>query len=136
MRLMLPMVCVADEIRQVKEMLCRLDPDYAGLMLLGIMIETPAAALDAAALAAESAFFSIGTNDLTQYIMAADRGNSALSGLYDPYSPAVQRAVGLTVEAAHAAGIPVGICGELASDQRATGLLLSAGLDALSLSHL
>lgn len=136
LRLMLPMVCVVDEIRQVKELLLGLDPDYTGLVQVGIMIETPAAALDAGALAAESAFFSIGTNDLTQYIMAADRGNSALAGLYDPYSPAVQRALALTVEAAHAAGIPVGICGELASDQRAAGLLLSLGLDALSLSRL
>ena len=136
MRLMLPMVCLAEEIRQVKEMLEDIDPDYTFLVRVGIMVETPSAALDAAALAVESAFFSIGTNDLTQYVMAADRGNSAVARQYDPYAPAVLKAVGLAVEAAHATGIPAGICGELASDPRATEILLSLGLDSLSLSHL
>ena len=100
------------------------------------MVETPAAALEAASLAAESAFFSIGTNDLTQYVMAADRGNPAVSGQYDPYAPAVLKAIALAVEAAHAYGIPAGICGELASDPKATDILLSMGLDSLSLSRL
>ena len=136
MRLLLPMVCLVDEIRQVKELLRAIDPDYASLVQVGIMVETPAAALDAAAMAAEAAFFSIGTNDLTQYVMAADRCNPGLARLYDPFSPAVRRAVELTVEAAHAAGIPVGMCGEMASDPRATDLLLAAGLDALSLSQI
>ncbi len=143
-RVMIPMVCTAEEIRRVREMLdVILRPALSlpkgaseGSVPLGIMVETPAAVLDAAALAAECDFFSIGTNDLTQYIMAADRGNSAVSGLYDPMSPAVRRAVELTVSAAHAAGIPAGICGELASDPRATDFLLSAGLDSLSLSRL
>ena len=151
-RVMIPMVCTADEIRSVKEILRRLwllrmtegVPGANDVILsasegsvpLGIMVETPAAVLDAAALAAECDFFSIGTNDLTQYIMAADRGNSAVSSLYDPMSPSVRRAVELTVSAAHAAGIPAGICGELASDPRATDFLLSAGLDSLSLSRL
>ena len=103
---------------------------------LGIMVETPASVLDASALAAECGFFSVGTNDLTQYVMAADRGNAAVADLYDPLSPAVRRAVELTVAAAHAAGIPAGICGELASDPRATDFLLAAGLDSFSLSHL
>ncbi|MBR5905694.1 MAG: phosphoenolpyruvate--protein phosphotransferase [Bacteroidales bacterium] len=128
-RVMIPMVCTVEEIRRVREMLNQ-------PLELGIMVETPAAVLDAASLAAECDFFSIGTNDLTQYVMAADRGNSAVAGLYDPMSPAVRRAVELAVSAAHASGIPVGICGELASDPRATDFLLSAGLDSLSLSRL
>ncbi|MCR5325243.1 MAG: phosphoenolpyruvate--protein phosphotransferase [Bacteroidales bacterium] len=136
LRLMLPMVCLAEEIRQVKEMLEDIDPDYTFLVRVGIMVETPSAALDAAALAVESAFFSIGTNDLTQYVMAADRGNPAVSGQYDPYAPAVLKAIALAVEAAHAYGIPAGICGELASDPKATDILLSMGLDSLSLSRL
>ncbi len=158
LKVMIPMVCTVEEIRRVREMLdvvlrtsLSLPKGHGeGSIPLGIMIETPAAVLDAAALAAECDFFSIGTNDLTQYIMAADRGNAAVAGLYDALSPAVRRAIELTVAAAHSArhhsvilsdgeesaGIPVGICGELASDPRATDFLLSAGLDSLSLSRL
>ena len=143
LRLMLPMVCKADEIRAVKDLLVELDPDYGSLLTLGIMIETPAAVLDAPALAAECNFFSIGTNDLTQYVMAADRGNPAVASLYDAMSPAMLKAMEMTVDAAHSAvrpdtpeGIPVGICGELASDPRATDWLLAAGLDSLSLSKI
>ena len=136
MRLMLPMVCLPDEIRKVKDSLRELASDYEGLVSVGIMIETPAAVLDARALAAESAFFSIGSNDLTQYIMAADRGNAGVSYLYDSFSPAVRHALDLTVRAAHEAGIPVGICGEMASDPGATDYLLDLGLDSLSVSHL
>ena len=133
LRLMIPMVCSADEIRAVRAML---PPLPAGTLQLGIMIETPAAVLNAAALASECDFFSIGTNDLTQYIMAADRGNPAVAYVYDPLSPAVQAAMAMTVKAAHAAGIPVGICGELASDPDACRPLLDLGLDSLSLSRL
>ena len=139
LKVMIPMVCTVEEIRRVRQ----IRDGILKTVPLGIMIETPAAVLDAAALAAECDFFSIGTNDLTQYVMAADRGNSAVAGLYDALSPAVRRAIGLTVAAAHAAirpghpaGISVGICGELASDPRATDFLLSAGLDSLSLSRL
>lgn len=134
-RVMIPMVCVPEEIGSVREMLRGIAGDSMPVSL-GIMIETPAAVFNAAELAAGCDFFSIGTNDLTQYVMAADRGNAALSELYDQFSPAVRRAVALTVEAAHAAGIPVGICGELASDPAATGWLIEAGLDSLSLSRL
>ena len=136
LRLMLPMVCTLEELRAVKDALRELAADYEELLQVGIMIETPAAALDAAALATESAFFSIGSNDLTQYVMAADRGNHYVSHLYDPYSPAVRRAVEFSVKAAHEAGIPVGICGEIASDPRATDYLLGLGLDSLSVSRL
>ena len=136
LRLMLPMVCRADEIRQVKDILCSLDPDYGNLLSLGIMIETPAAVLDVEYLAAESAFFSVGTNDLTQYVMAADRGNGSVAYLYDPMASPVLKALDITVKAAHSAGIPVGICGELASDVRAVPVLLDLGFDSLSLSRL
>ncbi len=139
-RIMIPMVSTVDEVRKVKEMFLVILSEAKDLPL-GIMIETPAAVLDAEALAAECDFFSLGTNDLTQYIMAADRGNSAVGDLYDPMSPAVRRAIEMTVSAAHSSprrtsGIPVGICGELASDPRATAFLLAAGLDSLSLSRL
>ena len=100
------------------------------------MIETPAAVFGAEALAAECDFFSIGTNDLTQYVMAADRGNPGVAYLYDSYNQAVQRAVSAAVRAAHSAGIPAGICGELASDPLATEMLISSGLDSFSLSKL
>ena len=133
LRIMIPMVCTAEEIRQVRALMEGPMPDG---VRLGIMIETPAAALCAAELAAECDFFSIGTNDLTQYIMAADRGNPGVAYLYDSMSDAVMRAMKMTVEAAHAAGITAGICGELASDPRATDALIDLGLDSLSLSRL
>ena len=134
-RVMIPMVCTVDEVRRVRELLSAVAGESVPVAL-GIMVETPAAVLCADELAAVCDFFSIGTNDLTQYVMAADRGNSAVSGLYDPFAPAVRRAVALVAASARAAGIPVGICGELASDPRATGWLLDAGLDSFSLSRL
>ena len=134
-RIMIPMVCTVEEVRRVREMLVSVAGEDAPVAL-GIMIETPAAVLNAAELASVCDFFSLGTNDLTQYVMAADRGNAAVSALYDPFSPAVRRAVAMAVEAAHDAGIPVGICGELASDPAATDWLLAAGLDSLSLSRM
>ena len=136
LHLIIPMVSKAEEILQVRALLSSLDSDYERLLELGIMIETPAAVLDAPALAAESDFFSVGTNDLTQYIMAADRGNASVGYLYDSFAPPVRRALELTVRAAHDAKIPVGICGEMASDPRATGILIDLGFDSLSLSRL
>ena len=136
MHLIIPLVSKAEEILQVRALLSSLNPDYGRLLELGIMIETPAAVLDAPALAAESDFFSVGTNDLTQYIMAADRGNASVGYLYDSFAPPVRRALELTVRAAHDAKIPVGICGEMASDPRATGILIDLGFDSLSLSRL
>lgn len=133
LHLMIPMVCSAEEIRAVRDMI----PDTArDAVRTGIMVETPAAVFNASELACESAFFSIGTNDLTQYIMAADRGNHAVSYLYDGMSGPVMQAVRLAAGAAREAGIPVGVCGELASDPRATSRLLSCGLDYLSLSRI
>lgn len=147
-RVMLPMVCTVDEVRRVRSMLAGVAGETCPVEV-GIMVETPAAVLCAQELAAECDFFSIGTNDLTQYVMAADRGNASVGSLYDAQSPAVRRAVALTVAAAHSAvrpsspvsaacpsGIPVGICGELASDPSATSWLLASGLDSFSLSRL
>ena len=88
----------------------------------------------AGALAAEVDFFSIGTNDLTQYVMAADRGNAAVAALVDPLQPAVLAAIAATCRAAKAAGIPVGMCGEMAADPRLVPLLLGLGVSELSMS--
>jgi phosphocarrier protein FPr len=100
----------------------------------GIMIEVPSAVAIAEKLAGISDFFSIGTNDLTQYVMAADRGNGAVSNLCDSLNPAVLRMVGMTCDAAKKAGIEVGMCGELAGNPKASALLLGLGLDELSMN--
>jgi phosphocarrier protein FPr len=98
------------------------------------MIEVPAAVAVADHLAREAAFFSIGTNDLAQYIMAADRTNARVAALADPLQPAVLRMLRQTIDAARAAGIPVTLCGELAADTLATPLLLGLGLTEFSVS--
>ena len=99
---------------------------------LGVMIETPAAVFIADELAARARFFSIGTNDLTQYVMAADRGNPRVAYLCDAFDPAVQRSIGMVLDAAHRAGIEAGMCGELAADPRATQRLVALGLGEFS----
>ena len=101
---------------------------------LGVMIETPAAVFIADELAARARFFSIGTNDLTQYVMAADRGNPRVAHLCDPSDTAVRRTVAMTLAAARSAGIEAGMCGELAADPEATAWLLEAGLEEFSVS--
>lgn len=134
-RVMFPMISKLEELRKAREMLeearkeldCRTIP-------AGMMIETPAAALLAEEFAAECDFFSIGTNDLTQYVLAADRGNASVAYIYDSKDPAVMKAIRMTAEAATSAGIPVGMCGELASDPGATVELLEIGLTSLSVS--
>ena len=103
-------------------------------MAVGIMIEVPSAVAVADLLAREVDFFSIGTNDLTQYVMAADRGNARVAGLADAFQPAVLRLVRDATLAAHAAGIRIGMCGELAGNPLATPVLLGLGLDELSMS--
>ncbi|WP_267897774.1 phosphoenolpyruvate--protein phosphotransferase [Dongshaea marina] len=138
-QLMIPMIAKVAELKAVKALLeeCRQELGLdAGRypMPVGIMIEVPAAVLCADALAEESDFFSIGTNDLTQYVMAADRGNPAVSELVDYHQPAVLRAIELTCEAAKNAGIPVSMCGEMAGDPKVTELLLKLGVEKLSAS--
>ena len=98
------------------------------------MIETPAAAAIAHHLIKEVEFFSIGTNDLTQYTLAVDRGNELISALYNPLSPSVLTIIKSVIDASHAAGKWTGMCGELAGDEHATLLLLGMGLDEFSMS--
>lgn len=140
-RVMLPMIISLDELTQTKQLIeeCKAElraervPFDEG-MKVGVMIETPAAVMIADVLAAECDFFSIGTNDLTQYVLAVDRTNSRLSQMYDPLTPAVVRSVQAVVEAAHKSGCEVGMCGEFASDTDHTELLIGLGLDELSVS--
>jgi phosphoenolpyruvate-protein phosphotransferase (PTS system enzyme I) len=99
---------------------------------LGAMIETPAAAMSAPELARHVDFFSVGTNDLVQYTLAVDRGNSRLARRYNPFHPAVVRLMDITARAARDAGIPFGVCGEFASNPLGTFLLIGLGADSLS----
>lgn len=140
-RLMLPMVCTVDEIRQAKAVLAdaRAELENRGLsptgkLPLGTMIETPASALSASTLAEEVDFFSIGTNDLAQYTMAADREHGGLGSLTDALHPPVLRLIRETAEAATTASIPVSVCGELAGDSSAVPILLGLGVTHLSMS--
>jgi len=136
--LMFPLVVSLDEIRQgrclVEECAAELASNgiKAGKPQIGIMVETPAAALLAKEFAAEADFFSIGTNDLTQYTLAVDRGNSRIADLYDPLNPAVLRLLALTCEAAASSNISVCICGELGSDPKALPLLIGLGITKFS----
>lgn len=132
LRIMFPMVCSASEVARAKALL----GEKARGMEFGAMIETPAAALDIDALCKECSFFSIGSNDLTQYVMAADRGNPSVASYYDPMCAPMRRIIEKIVRDAHSNGVSVGICGEMASDPSATGFLLQTGLDSLSLNSL
>ncbi len=135
LRIMFPMVGNIDEWRTAKAMVDRLRAELPVADLqVGIMIEVPSAALIAPVLAQEVDFFSIGTNDLTQYTLAIDRGHPSLSGQADGLHPAVLRLIDMTVEAAHAHGKWVGVCGELAADALAVPMLVGLGVDELSVS--
>ncbi len=140
-KIMLPLVTELEEIRQARSLLeeCKQELKREGLdfdadIPLGIMVETPAAAWTADLLARECDFFSIGTNDLTQYTMAVDRGNAQVASLYTTYHPAVLRSIRSVIAAAKSAHIPVGMCGEAAADPRLIPLLMQWGLDEFSVS--
>jgi phosphocarrier protein FPr len=135
-RVMFPMVATLAELRAAKEALEEAASSLGGGVLpeVGVMIEVPSAALAAAHLAPEVDFFSIGTNDLTQYTLAADRGNERVAALADPLHPAVLSLIALAADAAASTGGWTGVCGELAADERATPLLLGLGVRELSMS--
>jgi len=141
LKVMFPMVATVGELRAARSLLeeCRLELKERGQPMaskveVGIMVETPAAAIMADRLAAEVDFFSIGTNDLSQYTMAADRTSSAVSALADAFQPAVLRLIRDVVQVAHQRGKWVGMCGELAGEPLAIPLLLGLGLDELSMN--
>ena len=140
-RMMVPLVNDVEEVQQVRSLLeeeearlARDGVDYNPGYKLGIMIETPAAALDAAELARYCDFFSIGTNDLIQYTLAVDRTNSRLAKLYNPFHPAVVRQLHQVSRVGRAAGIEVSVCGEMASNPLGAFLLLGLDITALSMS--
>lgn len=140
-KLLLPMVATVAEVRAARRLLAEIQAELgaegrpcARAMAVGVMIELPAAVAMADQLAAEADFFSIGSNDLAQYVMAADRGNPRVNYLADALHPAVLRLVGQAAAHAAAAGIPVGLCGELAGDPLAAPLLVGLGMDDLSMT--
>lgn len=140
-KIMVPLVTCVDEIRRVKQLVAEIkkELDAEGIaynkdIQVGVMIETPAASLIADLLAKEADFFSIGTNDLTQYTMAVDRGNAKVAYLYSAYNPAVLRSMKNIIEAGNAEKIMVGMCGEAAGDPLLIPLLLSFGLGEFSVS--
>ncbi|HDS1735584.1 phosphoenolpyruvate--protein phosphotransferase [Pseudomonas sp. BP8] len=135
LRIMFPMVGQVHEWREAKAMVERLRAEIpVDDLQLGIMVEVPSAALLAPQLAREVDFFSIGTNDLTQYTLAIDRGHPSLSAQADGLHPAVLRLIDMTVRAAHAEGKWVGVCGELAADPQAVAVLLGLEVDELSVA--
>lgn len=138
--IMFPMIISVEEIRKIKEITEQVKTELTAEnkefcdVPLGIMVETPAAALMSGELAKEVSFFSIGTNDLTQYTLAIDRQNQKLDAFYDAHHPAVLKLIVMTAENAHKAGIWVGICGELGADVTLTETFLDMGIDELSVS--
>lgn len=140
-RIMIPMITSVTEVQAVKKIIngiCRdldkKDIKYDKDIKIGVMIETPAAAIMADVLAHEVDFFSIGTNDLIQYTLAVDRGNENVAYLYSALNPAVIRSIKHIIECAHNAGIEAGMCGEAAADERMIPLLLNFGLDEFSVT--
>ncbi|XBC42867.1 MAG: phosphoenolpyruvate-protein phosphotransferase PtsI [Buchnera aphidicola (Kaburagia rhusicola ensigallis)] len=141
LKIMFPMIISVEEVRSLKEELKTLKTilknkkiQFNSKIEIGIMIETPASAIIAHHLAKEVDFFSIGSNDLTQYTLAVDRGNDLISNLYNPMSPSVLNLIQKVINASRDAGKWTGMCGELAGDEKATALLLGMGLDEFSMS--
>lgn len=140
LHIMLPMITSLWEIQNTKKLILECENELSdektaySHLILGIMIETPAAVMVAHDLAKEVDFFSIGTNDLAQYTLALDRNNANLHDFYDPHHPALLRMIALSVEAAHHEGIPVCICGEAGADTSLTETFLRMGVDALSVA--
>jgi phosphotransferase system enzyme I (PtsP) len=140
LRLLLPMVTVPEEVRAARQLIdqvyCEVAQDNGSCdrPLVGTMIETPAAALRVGAVAGLADFVSIGTNDLTQFVLAADRTNRTLEALCDPLAPAVLSMISLAVAGAKQGGIPASVCGEIASDPIGALLLVGLGVDSLSVS--
>lgn len=140
-RIMFPMVSDLDELRHARDLVNTVKRDlelasveFAPDVPVGIMVETPAAAMLVDVLAEASDFFSLGTNDLTQYTMAVDRGNAKVAGLFQPLHPAVLRLIKRTIDAGHSKGKWVGMCGELAGMTKAIPILLGFGLDEFSMN--
>lgn len=138
--IMYPMIISVEEVRKIKKIVEEVKSELSaegieyGDPEQGIMIETPAAAITSDMLAKEVDFFSIGTNDLTQYTLAIDRQNTQLDSFFDPHHPAILRQIKMVVDNAHKAGIWAGICGELGADQTLTKEFLAMGVDELSVS--
>ena len=138
---MFPMIISVEEIRELKSVIEILKVElrtegkaFDENIQIGVMVETPSAAVNAKFLAKEVDFFSIGTNDLTQYTLAVDRGNELISHLYNPMQPSVLSLIKQVIDASHTEGKWTGMCGELAGDEHATLLLLGMGLDEFSMS--
>lgn len=140
-RIMFPMIIAIEELREARGLVeeCKKELRAEDILFneniqVGMMIETPASVMCAEEFAKEVDFFSIGTNDLTQYMLAVDRGNKKVAPLYNSFHPAVLKSIQKVIEAGHANGIKVGMCGEFASDEQAVKLLLGMGLDEFSMS--
>ena len=140
-RIMIPMITSVNEVRQVKDMIKKIcsDLDHNGIsydknIQTGVMIETPAAAIISDKLAEMVDFFSIGTNDLTQYTLAIDRQNEKLDEFYNPHHEAILRMIQMVVDNAHKCGKWAGICGELGADATLTEQFVRMGLDELSVA--
>ena len=141
LKIMFPMIATLEEFREAKKLLLeeKENLQQEGTLVseqieIGIMVEIPSTAILADQFAKEVDFFSIGTNDLIQYTMAADRMNESVAYLYQPYHPAILRLVKMVIDAAHAEGKWTGMCGEMAGDTIAIPLLIGLGLDEFSMS--